>query len=387
MDASELHHVENLPAALRRLCIAIDVTGYSRRSRVAQLDVQRHLVRVVERAAAAAGVGSERWEVQPAGDGVLGLLPVDTDEFRFLPRFLEQVGALLAELNAPLPPADRVRVRVAVDHGLVHPGHNGYVGSAVVNVKRIVDAAALRSALDSRPAAHLAVAVSDHVYSDVLADAGFGAFRRVRAATKDRRLTVWVCVPGFAPPAPRSPRVVVGAAAAVVVVGGLLTAAAVRSGDGRRAPAGADRTGAAALSGGPATGSPATPTALTATVECAGGCRTGQKELAVRGRVSRPPAGDDALQVFVRSETGAWYPTTAVTLAADLSWAGRAGVGPATVTRSLPFRICLFASGAPFRAAVAGMMRADPAGVSANGISPLPAGTRELACADATRVP
>jgi hypothetical protein len=95
---------------------------------------------------------------------------------------------------------------------------------------------------------------------------------------------------------------------------------------------------------------------------------------------------DDQLQLFVRADSGRWFPGQQVSAEPDGSWAGQVGVGPATVKHDQSHRVCLYAVTSAFGAALADRIRSDPS-INPNGMAALPAGGVELACVNATRTP
>ncbi|MEV7968156.1 hypothetical protein AB0O34_19530 [Sphaerisporangium sp. NPDC088356] len=227
------------PAAIRRLCLAVDVQSYSARDNRRQLDVQTGLKRVLDRALARAGLSLAAVPRQDRGDGQLVLLPAGVDEARVIAILLREVGAGLAEINETLPPDDRIRLRLALAQGIVHEAATGYVGKAVVDACRLVETRDLRTALAEHDDRDLAVAVTDDLFHDVLvhgyAGLAAGDFRRVGVELADKGFSavVWLAVPALSrlleisggTPRPRRARI-----AAVVGVPVLLAVLALAAG-------------------------------------------------------------------------------------------------------------------------------------------------------------
>ncbi|NBE84917.1 hypothetical protein [Micromonospora rubida] len=154
-----------------RLCMAADVSGYSRRSTAAAEQVQRDLVALLSLARRAAGVSDSDVTPQPQGDGQFTVLPVGIDEAVVISRLVRGLERHLRELNAGREPADRLRLRVALHRGLVKAAANGWVGVAAVAVHRILDSPPLREALAARPAVDFVLGLPDVLFQDVIAHA------------------------------------------------------------------------------------------------------------------------------------------------------------------------------------------------------------------------
>ncbi|MCX4473562.1 hypothetical protein OOK41_25195 [Micromonospora sp. NBC_01655] len=154
-----------------RLCMAADVSGYSRRSTTAAEQVQRDLVALLSRVRRAAGVPDSDVAPQPQGDGQFTVLPVGIDEAVVISRLVRGLERHLRELNTGRAPADRLRLRVALHRGLVKAAANGWVGVAAVAVHRILDSPPLREALAARPAVDFVLGLPDVLFQDVIAHA------------------------------------------------------------------------------------------------------------------------------------------------------------------------------------------------------------------------
>jgi hypothetical protein len=151
-----------------RLCLAADVSGYSRHGNAATERIQRELVTVLDRARRAAGIAPGAVEPQKQGDGEFTVLPVGIDESAVIPGLLAELGVALHEVNRDRPAGDPMRLRVALHRGLVKEGANGWIGTASIAVHRILDSAPLREALKSAPSAAYVLGVPDVLYQDVL---------------------------------------------------------------------------------------------------------------------------------------------------------------------------------------------------------------------------
>lgn len=153
-----------------RLCMAADVSGYSRRINAETERIQSELVDLLSRARRAAGIADPAVRPQPQGDGQFTVLPVGIDESKVIPLMLAELGAGLRELNAA-ETADPLRMRVALHRGLIKEGRNGWIGAAPIAVHRILDSPPLRDALSAHRAADFVLGVPDVLYRDVFVHA------------------------------------------------------------------------------------------------------------------------------------------------------------------------------------------------------------------------
>lgn len=185
---------------IRKLCVAYDVEHYSGRGTRREYQTQQRLADVLDFAFEEAGVASADREVQEQGDGGIALLPTGgaVDEPRLIVGLLRALQTGLTELNEDLVEAARIRLRVALQEGVVHRAAHGYVGLAVVEVCRLRDAEPVRQALvaSSGP---MVVAVADSLYRDVLAHGFHGlpgaAFVPVEVHVKTFSGKAWIYRP------------------------------------------------------------------------------------------------------------------------------------------------------------------------------------------------
>ncbi|MDB1090138.1 hypothetical protein PJ985_21515 [Streptomyces sp. ACA25] len=191
----------------RRLCLAVDVEQYSRLDTRTQSAVQSELVWMLDEAAALAGLDRSAWIRQPQGDLEFAVLPEATPEDAVLGPLVHHLAVRLEDRNAR-PAAQRVRLRMAVDTGMVVDAALGHAGPAPVAVARYVNAPQLRAVLATLSAADLAVIVSDRLYQDVVRagwpDLDPAQYARVHVRVKEFGGYGWIRVPGHAPDDVRS---------------------------------------------------------------------------------------------------------------------------------------------------------------------------------------
>ncbi|MEH0399175.1 hypothetical protein QA789_26635 [Streptomyces sp. B21-088] len=191
------------PAGLphRRLCLAADVEQYSRLDTRTQSAVQSELVRVLDEAAALSGLDRAAWTRQPQGDLEFAVLPEATPEDAVLGPFAHHLAVRLGDRNAR-PAAQRIRLRMAVDTGVVADAALGHAGPAPVAVARYVNAPQLKAVPATLAAADLAVIVSDRLYQDVVRsgrrDLEPAQYVRAHVRVKEFGGYGWIRVPGHA---------------------------------------------------------------------------------------------------------------------------------------------------------------------------------------------
>lgn len=197
------------PAGLphRRLCLAADVEQYGRLDTRTQLAVQSDLVRMLDEAATLTGLDRAAWKRQPQGDLEFAVLPEGTPEDAVVGPFVHHLAVRLRDRNTR-PAAQRVRLRMAVDTGVVADAALGHAGPAPVAVARYVNALQLRAGFAALTAADLAVIVSDRLYQDVVRsgrrDLDPAQYVRVHVREKEFGGYGWIRVPGYAPDDVRS---------------------------------------------------------------------------------------------------------------------------------------------------------------------------------------
>jgi hypothetical protein len=190
-------------AGVRKLVVAYDVEHYSGRGTRREYVAQQRLSDILEFTFRESGVPADTAEVQEQGDGGLALLPTGgaVDEPRLIVGLINAFVQGLIELNEDLVEDARIRMRVALHEGVVHPAAHGYVGPAVIEACRLRDADSVRSALAGSDAP-LVVVVADGLYRDVLSQGYHGlpasAFAPVEVQAKSYSGKAWTYLPGGA---------------------------------------------------------------------------------------------------------------------------------------------------------------------------------------------
>jgi hypothetical protein len=177
--------------------MVIDVCGFGRLDNRAQSTVRVALHAMVRRAFRR--VGPRRWSisVEDRGDGMILLVPATTSTVRLLDPVIPTLAALVHRHNSSGGP--RIRLRISLHVGVVDRDPNGWVGSDLITACRLVDSPAVRRYLQRRPDADVVVAVSDIVYTGIVAH----RYRRLDPTTyealhvsvKELNTRAWVHVP------------------------------------------------------------------------------------------------------------------------------------------------------------------------------------------------
>jgi len=161
------HRVRHSGRALR-MAFVVDVVGYGTRTVPDRDAVQQRLRQLVVATLAECGLklGEPGVDHQWTGDGINAILPADIDPTAVLTILLRSLAAGLGHDNKDH--ADRIRLRMAIGVGLFERGPAGFGGPVIVDINRLVDSAALRSALVTEPAADLVVAIGDRAHALII---------------------------------------------------------------------------------------------------------------------------------------------------------------------------------------------------------------------------
>jgi hypothetical protein len=191
-----------LPALARRGLLNSDIERYSRRPALDMHEAQRVYDWAMSESAAEVGLNRDDWLRQAAGDGEFVVLPEGVHEPTIIGPLLTALAARLREYNRSRTPESRVRLRVAIHHGLIHlDGPTGFPGLSAVVVARLLNAGAVREVLRQRPNVNLVAIISQEVYADVVLNRYEGLrpelFQRVHVedAGKDFAADAWIYAP------------------------------------------------------------------------------------------------------------------------------------------------------------------------------------------------
>ncbi|GLY38384.1 NTPase [Amycolatopsis sp. NBRC 101858] len=179
----------------------VDIEDFSARYRNdrARLAVRAAMYRLVHDSFTTAEVDWDSCTYQDCGDGAVIIVPPKVSTVLLLDPLLPGLLAGLVDHNLRAPPAQRIRLRVAVHAGEITRDEHGVTGHDLVVVCRLLDSAELRAAL-AYADTPLAVGVSDHVYDTIVRHGYRGiepsTYHPVTVQVKKTRLHGWIHVPG-----------------------------------------------------------------------------------------------------------------------------------------------------------------------------------------------
>ncbi|WP_410611675.1 hypothetical protein [Amycolatopsis sp. lyj-109] len=186
----------------RMLLLAVDAWRYGTRDDRQQHDLQRALAEALRVAATRSGLDPARWRRQEAGDGLFAIVTDESAEPKVIGPFIRELDEWLGRHNHDLRLRARLRLRVAVHHGVTLPAALGYAGDAPVHVCRLRDARAVRETLEVFPEVNLVLAVSEPIFDGSVRQRHTSLaakdFTRVEVADPAKQFfaTTWVYVPG-----------------------------------------------------------------------------------------------------------------------------------------------------------------------------------------------
>ncbi|MEV4623483.1 hypothetical protein AB0J74_32850 [Asanoa sp. NPDC049573] len=185
------------------LIVIVDIENYSARTDTVQGDLRRSLYDLMRGAVADAALGAERMDHEDRGDAVM-LFFHTASPVRVLGPLVDRIDQALRDHAERHTEPYRMRLRMAVHHGLIKPDDDGWVGSAINDAARLVDSQPVRAGLTDHPEAWLSVIVSAPLYKTVLGaghlPASAAEWAPARAVVKNFDEPAWVRVPGVPQP-------------------------------------------------------------------------------------------------------------------------------------------------------------------------------------------
>ena len=194
-----------LQPAIHRAILIVDVENFGdpARTNTDQLAVRDALYGALRQSFAMARINWAECVTEDRGDGALVLVPPTVPKSWLVTRLPTHLAEMLVRYNAACPAQARIRLRMALHAGEVHPDAYGSAGTSVNRAFRLIEASASRTAL-RHSSGVIALIVSDWFYDEVVRHhpaAEPSCFRRVHVAIKETVMTAWVRVlePGEAP--------------------------------------------------------------------------------------------------------------------------------------------------------------------------------------------
>ncbi|MCE7008155.1 AAA family ATPase [Kibdelosporangium philippinense] len=191
--------MDAFPPAVHRTIFVADVEGFGarRRTNPVQVAIREGLYRVLREAFDAAGIRWEDCYREDRGDGVLVLIFPGVPKHLVAARLPDQLSAALRRHNRGCTEVVRIRLRVAVHAGEVHHDTHGVVGTAINLAFRLLDAAAVKSALAASPGV-IALIASEWFFEEVIRHdpaSNPATYQRVWVAVKETHTTAWIRLP------------------------------------------------------------------------------------------------------------------------------------------------------------------------------------------------
>ncbi|MFJ6672708.1 RICIN domain-containing protein [Actinosynnema sp. NPDC091369] len=183
--------------------------------------VRNVLYRSLRRAFDDSGIPWDACHREDRGDGVFLLVPPDVPKTLVVERLPGALAEALAEHDSAVRrEGERVRVRMAVHAGEVHPDRQGFTSASINLAFRLVEAPQLKSAPAGSPGVP-ALVLSSWCYDEVAWHSRVldpRTFRRVDVAVKGTTATAWIARPDHPyPPARPGDAIRWGRAALVLV--------------------------------------------------------------------------------------------------------------------------------------------------------------------------
>ena len=133
---------------MHRSVLVIDVEkfGDPTRTNAHQVAVRDGMYQALEGALADAGISRPNRTIEDRGDGALVLISPEVPKSWLVTRLPIQLAAALDDHNATCSANARIRLRMVLHAGEIHPDAHGVTGSAVNRTFRLVEAPVLKSA-------------------------------------------------------------------------------------------------------------------------------------------------------------------------------------------------------------------------------------------------
>ncbi len=184
---------------VHRSLVAVDIEGYSRRQNQGHLQLRTALRQILADAFDSVRVEIAPAEQQDQGDGFLTLVKPEVSKVVLIDDLIREIENELRRYNHYQTQEGKIRLRVALHSGEIHPDGTGFGGEAIVFVMRLIEAEQVKKALKTA-SKDIAVIVSDGLYRDIVVH-GYAAilpeeYGRVDVAVKEFRQPAWVRVPG-----------------------------------------------------------------------------------------------------------------------------------------------------------------------------------------------
>lgn len=191
-------------SGLHTTLAAVDIIGFGDPRRTN--DIQLHLRRAMyEQLAAAFTITALPWwdcYREDRGDGCLIIAPPTTDPDDLLDPLAHHLTALLRRHNRLTGDTTRLRLRLAVHTGYIHPDAHGVTGHALNHTFRLLDAPAFKRALADSDT-DLGLIISDQLHTEAIHRGGHldpKAYRPLSVTCKQtKKAKAWLWLPPATP--------------------------------------------------------------------------------------------------------------------------------------------------------------------------------------------
>lgn len=181
---------------VHRTIIAADIEGFGRHSRnnTNQVRIRHGMYRAMQQAFEAVGIPWHSCRREDRGDGVLVLASAEVSKALFVDDLPIVLVDELTRHNKSHPPAERIRLKLALHAGEVNYDQHGVTGSSITHTFRLVDADVLKSAL-TESSAVLAIISSAWFFEEVVRHSEGScsrSYRQAEVANKETTARAWI---------------------------------------------------------------------------------------------------------------------------------------------------------------------------------------------------
>jgi hypothetical protein len=182
--------------------VAFDMIGSGRLNDNLLLGVRADMRMIAGATFAQQGIDVASLETQDLGDGLRFVVPGLITPPSLLDPFIPNLDTALAQHRERSSAEARLRLRVAVHHGLVHSDGGVAAGEPLRIAARLLDAEPVRRAATLAPEANLVLVVSRELYESVVRH-GYGLspdlYQPVAVREKETVGVAWLYVPRYTP--------------------------------------------------------------------------------------------------------------------------------------------------------------------------------------------
>jgi hypothetical protein len=193
---------------------AFDIEGFGgkKRTRPNYVALREGMYTAVEKAFGQSGISLADCYHEGAGDSILALAPATVGKSTFAANVPPALVAALVEHNAEHPPAEKLRLRMALHAGEITRDARGVTGQAIIHTARLLDSPPLKDGLRESTGV-LAIIASAWFYDEVIRQYPEYApeeYERTAVTVKETSGFGWIRLPdyvrGSRPKSPGEPR-------------------------------------------------------------------------------------------------------------------------------------------------------------------------------------